>query len=736
MRPQTLFKALLSATALIGCDAQPDSTAPRSGLTTRWAGAVTSEGVHPEYPRPQMVRSEWQSLNGEWDYAIRDRDDSLPAEFDGKILVPFPVESQLSGVARSVTPDQRLWYRRSFEIEDVPDDHRWLLHFGAVDWHASVHVNGALVGEHRGGYDPFSLDITDALHSGTEQELVVGVWDPTDQGDQPRGKQVLEPRGIWYTAVTGIWQTVWLEPVPASHITSLRIVPNVDAGTVSLHVNTATPGVDIGVRATALEDDREVARGTGSTAEPVTLRISDAHLWSPDSPFLYGLAIRLETGDSVLSYFGMRKISVAQAPDGHQRIFLNDEPLFHFGPLDQGWWPDGLYTAPSDSALHFDVEATKRMGFNMARKHVKVEPDRWYYHADRLGLMVWQDMPSGDNESAEAQQQYANELQHVVDALYNHPSIVMWVPFNEGWGQHDTEHYVEWLEQYDPSRLVNNASGWADRNVGAVLDIHRYPGPGIPPLEGQRAVVLGEFGGLGLPLDGHTWVNRDNWGYRSYGTREELGQAYADLLYQLRPLIGEGLAAAVYTQTTDVEIEVNGLLTYDRAVEKLPPEVTALNAQVYGPLPRLRTVLPTAHTDSRTWRYTTEEPSGDWRAADYDDSAWSQGAGGFGTERTPSARVGTVWDSEQIWLRQTFQLENLQFDNLHLRIHHDEDAEVYFNGEHIGSFPGYSVDYTLIPLSDEAIGRLRLGANTIAVHVLQTDGGQYIDAGLVEIVGL
>jgi hypothetical protein len=630
-----------------------------------------------------MVRSEWQNLNGEWDYAIR---------------------------------DQRLWYRRSFEIENLPDGHRWLLHFGAVDWHASVHVNGDLVGEHRGGYDSFSFDITDALRPVGEQQLVVGVWDPTDQGDQPRGKQVLA--------------------VPASHITSFRIVPNVDAGTVSLHVNTTTPGVGVRVQASALEGDREVARGTGSTAEPVTLHISDTHLWSPDDPFLYGLAIRLETGDSVQSYFGMRKISVARAPDGHQRIFLNNEPLFQFGPLDQGWWPDGLYTAPTDEALQSDVAATKRMGFNMARKHVKVEPERWYYHCDRLGLLVWQDMPSGDNEGNEARQQYANELGRVVEALYNHPSIVMWVPFNEGWGQHETEHYVTWLEQHDPSRLVNNASGWTDRQVGAVLDIHRYPGPGMPPLEGQRAAVLGEFGGLGLPLDDHTWVDSDNWGYRSYATREELGQAYADLLYQLRPLVGEGLAAAVYTQTTDVEIEVNGLLTYDRAVEKLPPEVIALNALLYGVPPRLRTVVPTAHADGRTWRYTNEEPVGDWRSPDYDDSAWQEGVGGFGTEGTPGARIGTLWDSEQIWLRQTFRLETLRFDNLHLRIHHDEDADVYLNGENIGSFPGHSVDYTLIPLSDETIGRLRIGTNTMAIHVLQTAGGQYIDAGLVEIIGL
>ncbi|NIM52291.1 MAG: hypothetical protein GTN62_13465, partial [Gemmatimonadales bacterium] len=459
-------------------------------------------------------------MNGTWDYAIRDSAAARPVEFDGHIVVPFPVESQLSGVMRRVAPNERLWYRRTFSLPDVPEGHRWLLLFGAVDWLARVYLNGEQVGEHRGGYDPFTLDITDALIPQGEQELVVSVWDPTDQGDQPRGKQVLDPHGIWYTAVTGIWQTVWLEPVADVHITGLRIVPDVDAGVVTVSVRAANAAGAARVRAVASAEGRPVAQAEGTLAGVVTLRIPNARLWSPDDPFLYDLTVRLEDSDSVQSYFGMRKISVDRAEDGHQRLFLNNQPLFQFGPLDQGWWPDGLYSAPTDEALRYDVEVTRRLGFNIARKHVKVEPARWYYHCDRLGLMVWQDMPSGNNDSDEGKEEFAAELRRVVDALYNHPAIVMWVPFNEGWGQHDTERYVEWLKQYDPTRLVNNASGWSDRGVGDVVDIHRYPGPGMPRLEETRAAVLGEFGGLGLPVEGHLWVNRDNWGYRTYDTRE------------------------------------------------------------------------------------------------------------------------------------------------------------------------------------------------------------------------
>jgi hypothetical protein len=732
--PNRRIALLGLATMIVGCDMQQGETVPESQLQTRWASEVTAERVHPEYPRPQMVRAAWTNLNGLWDYAIRDSAAPQPAEFDGHIMVPFPVESQLSGVMRWVTPDMTVWYRRTFELPNAPDDQRWLLHFGAVDWLTRVSVNGERVGEHRGGYDPFEFDITDVLRPGGEQELVVSVWDPTDRGDQPRGKQVLDPHGIWYTAVTGIWQTVWLEAVPDAHITALKIVPDVDAGTVTVRVSAANTAADVGVQAAVSADDRVVARAESASGEPLTLGIPNAHLWSPNDPYLYQLSVRLATGDSVQSYFGMRKISIARAADGHRRLFLNNEPLFQFGPLDQGWWPDGLYTAATDAALLNDVEVTKRLGFNMARKHVKVEPARWYYHCDRLGLMVWQDMPSGNNESEEGKEEFRVELQNMVDALYNSPSVVMWVPFNEGWGQHDTERYVDWLQEYDPTRLVNNASGWSDRGVGDVSDIHRYPGPGMAQLEPRRVAVLGEFGGLGLPLEGHLWVDRDNWGYRAFATREALGEAYSDLLYQLRPLIGEGLAAAVYTQTSDVEIEVNGLLTYDRALEKLPADVVTQNKSVYSNPPIVREVVPTSRRSGQLWRFTTDEPAADWHSPNYDDAAWEQGLGGFGTDGTPGAVVGTIWETDRIWLRRVFELETVELVNPHLRIHHDEDAEVYLNGELIGSFPGYTADYLLVPLDETAIGTLHPGENVLAVHVRQTGGGQYIDIGIVELL--
>jgi galactose mutarotase-like enzyme len=570
----------LSMVARTPCGAQ---TTP-ARLTTRWAAAVTADRVLPEYPRPQLVRPAWQSLNGRWDYAIRDSGASAPARasrFDGTILVPFPIESQLSGVRRAVTDRERLWYRRRFRVAATSQGTRWLLHFGAVDWAAVVYVNGRRIGEHRGGYDPFSFDITAALRPAGDQELVVSVWDPTDRGDQSRGKQVLKPASIWYTAVTGIWQTVWLEPVPATYVSELQITPDVDAGTVTIRavVSGAEPGARL--RAVARAGDRVIAHGEGAAEAPLALRLPQARLWSPDDPFLYGLSISLTGGDSLESYFGMRKIAVAPDRAGALRLLLNGRPLFQYGTLDQGWWPDGLYTAPTDEALRSDVETLKRLGFNLIRKHVKVEPDRWYYYCDRLGMLVWQDMPSANNTTTDGRHQFAAELGRVVDALRNHPAIVMWVPFNEAWGQHDTERYVAWLKAHDPTRLVDNASGWLDTGVGDVVDMHDYPGPASPPRDSARARVLGEFGGLGLPLAGHVWQSQGSWGYRKYADTLQLAAAYRDLVSRLGFLVAHGLAAAVYTQTTDVEIEVNGLVTYDRAVVKLPAEAAQWNRRLY-----------------------------------------------------------------------------------------------------------------------------------------------------------
>jgi galactose mutarotase-like enzyme len=717
---------------------------PASHLVTRWAADVTPDHVLPEYPRPDLVRPEWQSLNGFWEYAIRDSAAGQPRRFDGRILVPFPIESRLSGVAHPVRDIQRLWYRRSFRLPSRaaprPPGTRWLLHFGAVDWEAVVYVNGRRLGTHHGGYDPFTFDITSALRSGADQELVVRVWDPSDRGEQPRGKQVLEPHSIWYTAVTGIWQTVWLEPVPRTYVAGLDLRPDVDAGTVTVGVRVGGGGAAVaGLRArvTVTDGDTPVDTALGDVGRPLTLHVRDAKLWGPGHPFLYGLRVQLlgRGNDSIASYFGMRKIAVARDSAGVARLFLNDHPLFEFGTLDQGWWPDGLYTAPTDAALRSDIETLQRLGMNLIRKHVKVEPARWYYHCDRLGMLVWQDMPSGDNKTAGGRREFDAELRRVVDALRNHPSIVMWVPFNEGWGQHDTERHIAWLKAYDPTRLVDNASGWTDRGVGDVADVHDYPGPGIGAPDAHRARVLGEFGGLGLPLAGHTWQAEKNWGYRRFADRGQLAAAYRDLIYQLRFLEGEGLAAAVYTQTSDVEIEVNGLMTYDREVVKLPAEAAQWNRRLFDPAPVVRVVVPTSESTGQRWRYTSTQPQGTWFAPDYADSSWREGLGGFGTDSTPGAVVRTVWNTPDIWLRRSLDLavSGGQLVHPHWRIHHDEDAELFVNGALVGRLPGYTAAYVMTPFDSAAVAALRPGANLLAVHVHQTSGGQYIDVGLDEV---
>ncbi len=474
---------LLSANVVAAADWKPAA----GPLMTRWAKDVSPEKVHAEYPRPQMVRPDWTNLNGLWEYAVRPKADAVPEKFDGQILVPFPIESALSGVMKRIDPANRVWYRRTItRSKDWGEGKRVLLHFGAVNWDATVWLDGKELGQHRGGYDGFAFDITNALTPDRTQQLVVAVWNPIDSGTQPRGKQVSRPGGIMYTPSTGIWQTVWLEAVPAVHIESLTIVPDIDAKQVHVTVALAGGGKNAeagkAVELTASDGTHQVAQGTGRTGAPIDLPIAEPKLWSPDNPFLYGLKVRLvgngAAADAVDSYFAMRKISVAKDAQGITRIFLNNQPRFMMGPLDQGFWPDGLYTAPTDEALRYDIEATKKLGFNMARKHVKVEPDRWYYWCDKLGLLVWQDMPSGDRSigggqpdivrSAESAKQFEQELKAMIDGRRNHPSIVMWVVFNEGWGQFDTARLTDWVKKYDPSRLADCASGWQDRGVGDV----------------------------------------------------------------------------------------------------------------------------------------------------------------------------------------------------------------------------------------------------------------------------
>lgn len=734
-------------------------------LKTRWAADVNPANVHDEYPRPQMVRTRWMNLNGLWDYAIRPKDEGPPQQYDGQILVPFPVESQLSGVQQSVGPDNRLWYRRTFSAPELYPDGRLLLHFGAVDWHATVWVNGQQVGEHKGGYTPFRCDITKALKETGEQELIVSVWDPTDGSFQPRGKQVREPRGIWYTAVTGIWQTVWLEPIPAAHIDSLKISPDVDGGHVTFQVQATVSEKPTALEIEIFEGNQPIAfERTFDLEKPLNIKIPNPRLWSPASPALYRVKVRLREGieggfepdrtqillqgvvDEVDSYVGMRKIEIRKDEDGFNRLFLNNEPIFQYGPLDQGWWPDGLYTAPADEALKYDLEVTQQLGFNMIRKHVKVEPARWYYHCDLMGLLVWQDMPSGDayirpedpdiTRSEESEANFRHEWREIIDSLHNHPCIVVWVPFNEGWGQFKTDEILAWTKEYDPTRLVDGPSGWADRGTGDMNDMHRYPGPGMPEPEEDRAVVLGEFGGLGLPLEEHLWWNKRNWGYRTYTSQEELQQNYEALIDQLRPLISQGLAAAVYTQTTDVEGEVNGLMTYDRAVVKFDvARLSSLHQKLYEPPPIVsrEVIVPTSEAEGQSWRFTTTQPKGEWTAMDFDDSAWSEGKGGFGTEGTPGTVVRTEWNSEDIWMRRTVQVNEVNPANVKIRIHHDEDAEVYLNGQRIASVKGYVTQYIELPLGPTGEKLLKPGTNTLAVHCHQTGGGQYIDVGFVEV---
>ncbi len=552
-------------------------------LKTRWAKDVSAERVHPEYPRPQLVRKDWLNLNGVWELDIAAKD-AKPGAYEHRILVPFPVESALSGVMQPVSENDRLWYRRTFEVPEKWLEQRILLNFGAVDFDTTVIVNGKEVGRHRGGYDGFSFDITDALNKVGANELVVAVWDPTDAGTQPRGKQVRKPNGIWYTSTSGIWQTVWLEPVSAAHISDLKITPDVDSSSVTVLPVTTTTLRSAEVEVSLRDGFAEIYRASVAAGGRLILPVHKPKLWSPEHPHLYTLVARLQIGgrtlDKVESYFGMRKISLGKDDKGFTRLMLNNKPYFQFGPLDQGFWPDGLYTAPTDAALRYDIEMTKKLGFNLARKHVKVEPDRWYYWCDKLGLLVWQDMPSGDkyikgnqpdiNRSPESATEFETELGALIRGRGNHPCIVMWVPYNEGWGQWDTPRIVEMIKNLDPSRLVDDASGWTDRRVGDVNDMHKYPGPGSPDPEKNRAVVLGEFGGLGLPVRGHTWQAEKNWGYRSFTDAQALTAAYLDLVAKLFPLIDEkGLSAAVYTQTTDVEIEVNGLMTYDRGMVKM-----------------------------------------------------------------------------------------------------------------------------------------------------------------------
>ncbi|WP_119320285.1 glycoside hydrolase family 2 protein [Capsulimonas corticalis] len=748
-------------------------------LMTRWSKEVSPTNALPEYPRPQMTRTQWQNLNGLWDYAVTPKSAAnAPGAYDGQILVPYPIESALSGVMKAFLPTQRLWYRRTFTVPADWKGKNLLLHFGAVDWDTEVFLNGKSLGTHRGGYDAFDFDITKDVKEGGPQEIVVSVLDPTDEGWQLRGKQVLHPGGAAYTATSGIWQTVWIEPVSPDHIESLKIVTDAGAGvlhlTVSARIKPGQAPVSVAVSSGASvvatakatlgaemsDEAKDTLRGwykatSALTVTTLDIPIPKAHLWSPDDPFLYSITVTLngeQETDTVTSYAGVRSLRTGKDEKGNMRLYLNGKVTMLPMALDQGFWPDGIYTAPTDEALRFDLEAFKKLGL-YPRKHIKIEPERWYYWADKLGILVLQDMPAGNEgdsytdspKSPEAAMQCESEMRTLIQQRWNHPSIISWNMFNEGWGQYNTVATAAWAKQLDPTRLIDEASGFPRHGAGDILDVHG----GIPPKSDHEISIDTENGSVGLASPGHDWPIGQLWTPQTFDpatggaappkdgklaivddaskqwfTRHVRGMfrglwANAD---------STGQTGDSYCQITDVETEEDGLISYDRAIWKVDPAPIRAAARGEGRAQNVTPLIPTAQTEPAEWSYTTNTPADNWFAPSFRAAGWQTGKSVFGAG---VGKVATPWTTSDIWLRKEFTLASTPKAPL-LSILHDEDFKVYLNGVLADQEGGYNGSYDDFEIDPKAAATLKPGKNVIAVYCHQTTGGQGIDVGLFD----
>lgn len=706
-----------------------------SPLMTRWAKDVNPQNPLPDYPRPQMARANWLSLNGLWQFENAGNASPLPhnRELNERILVPFPIQSALSGVAQKY---KQVWYRRTFEVPAAwkTNNGRVLLHFGAVNYESGIYFNGKLIGTHKGGYDPFSFDITERLQDGPN-ELIVGVIHNASWSDIVRGKQSNDARRDFYSAASGIWQSVWLEPVASAHFENLTISPDVDGGALEIRTEAANAEGDA-VTIDVLDGANIIAQGKGISGTVIRIPIANAKLWSPDNPFLYGLKINLweenQSADTVSSYAAMRKISVGKDEKGQTRLLLNNKPLFQMGVLDAGYWPDGIYTAPTDEALKFDIEAAKKLGFNLIRKHAKIEPDRWYYWADTLGMLVWQDMPGGDNKTPQTKRQFETELRRMIETLRNHPSIIMWVLFHENQGQFDAERLAQTVKIQDPTRLVSHASGGDDKYAGDVHDTHNFPSPRSNAPENERAAVVGEFGALPYFIADHSWVDHYESPDKqeSFTENEGFARRYENLLRQAWKLADNpGSSAVVFAQLTDVEGDVTGLYTYDRAV--LKSDEARLRAANTAPQPAkpLAILAATAKETPVDWKFTTKRPQDGWERLGYDDADWQTGPAPFGTLNVPEFPVRTEWKTHELWLRREIDLPADLKRPLFLLLHNDE-VTIYINGILAAKVKGKNDDYEEIPLLTSGREALQTGKNLIAVLITKREDNQVFDLGL------